>query len=249
MDIKFILGRPKYDIKKIDYLDSRYNDEPYYLTLLAPHLGNDGKIISYKEIDNDNVVKMYRNTGEGYIIIIQHIFRLMYIPFFDLGRLLSIHDLLKREDLEMLLIHIGNVVNRSINKEIRAENKEKGKELRESINSFLLLHEQESKTQPPQKDETTTLWFKVGLMFAKGEISLNITDHLNTTYPKLSKKLGNTSYRGYIEATIKNYNKSNTDKNLFYKITKPQQIIDYCRDNNIKVCKTFLDKFNKIELP
>lgn len=93
---------------------------------------------------------------------------------------------------------------------------------------------------------TKRYWFITGLEFAKGNISLKITDHLNTNYRQLAISLGNKNYRNYIEGTIKNYKENNTDKNLFYSKKNPQQIIDYCKENDIKVCDAFIDKFNNI---
>lgn len=97
------------------------------------------------------------------------------------------------------------------------------------------------------KYPTNKYWFITGLEFAKGNISLEITDHLNTNYRRLAISLGNENYRNYIEGTIKNFTENNTDKNLFLSKEKPQLLINYCKKENIEVCQAFVDKFNSIK--
>jgi len=97
------------------------------------------------------------------------------------------------------------------------------------------------------KYPTDKYWFIVGLEFAKGKISLDIKNQ-NKPPNKIATKLGNKNYRPYIACTItNNSNGDNKSKNLFYSTDKPQQIIDYCKENSIDISKEFLDKFDNIK--
>ena len=91
------------------------------------------------------------------------------------------------------------------------------------------------------------IWFKVGLKFAKGEISLDRNQNdsysklARVYFPKLNTKSGNSS-RPYINASITGVK---DDKNIFYSETKLQSIIDYCKSNKIDICQSFKDNISE----
>lgn len=149
MNIKFIKTDPRdtIEVTKLEYIDELENDRAYYLSLCGGELEWEvGRIVTFDEAFEG---KSIHKTGEVYIWIVQHIFKIINIPYFDLVHLLKIHDLLNENDLKLLLIHTNNAVNRS-NKNEMIENKEKAKELKERINELLLLN----KNEPQQKTKT-----------------------------------------------------------------------------------------------
>jgi hypothetical protein len=94
-----------------------------------------------------------------------------------------------------------------------------------------------------EKINTDSLWFKVGLFFANGQISQLIENYKNITMPNftaISKELGNTNYRPYISESINNTNIS--DKNIFSNNRKVQAIIKYCEINNIIISDDFKNR-------
>lgn len=110
-----------------------------------------------------------------------------------------------------------------------------------------------NQTSEPQQPETvkpdevykTQLLFKVGLLFAKGEMNKYFTVNskgktvMNNgfTAPKIAKELGNESYNKYILATINNYtpDKENGSKNIFNSFDMMSKIITHCEAENITV--------------
>lgn len=119
------------------------------------------------------------------------------------------------------------------------------------------LIEQENnkiETNKPNEDYKTTLWFKVGLLFAKGEMNKYFTVNGNNetimkdgfTVPKIAKELGDKRYNKTILATINNYphNNPNGSKNIFNSRDKMSKIIAHCEAENINV-----DPYFKSRLP
>jgi len=91
-----------------------------------------------------------------------------------------------------------------------------------------------------EKINIDSLWFKVGLFFANGQISKLIENYKNFTMPnfrEISRELGNINYRPYISESINNTNIS--DKNIFSNNRKVQAIIKYCEINNIIISEDF----------
>ena len=94
-----------------------------------------------------------------------------------------------------------------------------------------------------EKINIDSLWFKVGLFFANGQISQLIGNYKNITMPNftaISKELGNINYRPYISESINNTNIS--DKNIFSNNRKVQAIIKYCEINNIIISEDFKNR-------
>ena len=95
---------------------------------------------------------------------------------------------------------------------------------------------QPSKTQEIHKDKN---WFKVGLLFATGEMD-NLMKQFNMNATKVAQHLDSKSYRPYISESISNTN--TTDKNIFSKPEKLKIIYRHCIENDIPMVDSFKDK-------
>ncbi len=132
---------------------------------------------------------------------------------------------------------------------------------RKSIKEQLKIDRLKNKQNPPQQTETSKpdmvyknqYLFKVGLLFATGEMNKYFTVNsihatvMNSNYtaPKIAKELGNDSYNKYILASINNYtDKENGNKNIFNSLDMMTKIILHCETENIPV-----DAYFKSRLP
>jgi hypothetical protein len=91
---------------------------------------------------------------------------------------------------------------------------------------------------------TKKIWFKVGLLFANGEMDKLLKKHDNV-YTQIAKELNNISYRPYISDSMGTNTAS--DKNIFKSEKRIITIHDYCIQNKIIMSKIFLDKYNAIK--
>src|SRR5699024_566696 len=101
--------------------------------------------------------------------------------------------------------------------------------------------------QLKEKPYPDTVWFRVGIKFATGEMDKfydnNYTGIKNEySAPKIAKEIGISNAEKYILATLNNYTKTNVDKNIFANPHKIKTIIGYCKAENIELCQSFLDK-------
>lgn len=103
----------------------------------------------------------------------------------------------------------------------------------------------------PEDKFTSTIWFKVGLLFAKGELNQYSNSNKSGfkkgySALKVAKELGNKSYEKYILATINNYPSDNVngDKNIYNSKDKMDKIIVHCNENQVIV-----DDYFKSKLP
>ena len=102
------------------------------------------------------------------------------------------------------------------------------------------------------KPESERNWFKVGLLFASGEMEtlkkqfkVGPNNVINCT--GLAKKLYGKNYEGfksYISESIKN-DKIN-DKNIFSDSEKLLKIYNHCINNKIKMTDTFINAYKKL---
>jgi len=86
-----------------------------------------------------------------------------------------------------------------------------------------------------------TIWFKVGLLFATGEMEV-LLKKFDNKYLKIAKFLNNLSYEKYILASHTNYKVTNTDKNIYYTKDKMEKIIKHCNENNIDITDDFISR-------
>lgn len=95
----------------------------------------------------------------------------------------------------------------------------------------------------------STFWFKVGLLFAKGELNKyynsNKTGFKNRySAPKVAKEIGLEDAEKNILATINNYplDNVNADKNIYNSKDKMDKIIKHCNENQITIDDYFLSR-------
>ena len=86
-------------------------------------------------------------------------------------------------------------------------------------------------------------WFKVGLLFATGEMDL-LKEYNSTKIAK--EKFGKNfkGFRPYISSS--RYNQRKSDKNIFSSKKKMRDIIDYCNKHKITIAKSFMNEFQSI---
>lgn len=150
MNVKYLKTDPSdsINIKKLKYINEVKDNRAYYLPLIGGELEWEiGRIVTHDELFKGR--SLY-DSGEVYIWVVQHIFRLMNVPLFDLGIMLKIHELNNTTDLRLLKIHIHNATNRS-KLEDKEENQTKGNNLKERINEIIEFIELEL----PQTYNTT----------------------------------------------------------------------------------------------
>ena len=85
-------------------------------------------------------------------------------------------------------------------------------------------------------------WFKIGLLFANGEMDKLLLKH-NTNFTAIAKELGNKNYRPYISESQSKSNEN--DKNIFSDNSKLKEIADYCVEQKITICPSFESYYNK----
>nr|WP_315144489.1 hypothetical protein [uncultured Flavobacterium sp.] len=113
---------------------------------------------------------------------------------------------------------------------------------------------QQTETIKPDEKYKTQSLFKVGLLFAKGEMNKYFSVNgknatvMNSGYtaPKIANELGNESLKKWILASINNYtpDKENGNKNIFNSLDMMTKIISHCEAENIPV-----DDYFKSRLP
>ena len=97
----------------------------------------------------------------------------------------------------------------------------------------------------PKNNHEQTLWFRVGLLFATGEIE-KLIEIYSSNATQISISLGNKSFRPYITESISKSTVGN--KNIFSNRNKMQKITDYCKKHNIIVTPEFLKELNNNKL-
>ena len=94
-------------------------------------------------------------------------------------------------------------------------------------------------TDNHSKDATEFLWFKVGLLFANGEMDSLIEESKCENIPNfsaISRKLENINCRPYISES---YYSKNNRKNIFLSKSKVSYLEKYCKENNIPIVESF----------
>lgn len=105
--------------------------------------------------------------------------------------------------------------------------------------------QQETKEDTPTKKAATqNLWFKIGLLFATGEMNKLLEEH-NRNTTQIAKALKDTSYRPYISETLSNTNTN--DKNIYSSSKKMQEIIKHCENEKIDITADFVNQYNLIK--
>ena len=90
-----------------------------------------------------------------------------------------------------------------------------------------------------QKNYCEYSWFKIGVLFATGEIN-TLLEQNNFNSTKVAELLGNKNLRPHISDSLGSNLKS--DKNIFSSHDKMSKIINYCKENNISIIPDFIKK-------
>lgn len=124
------------------------------------------------------------------------------------------------------------------------------KELCGEINGKLNPSKQPETVKPDEVYKTQNL-FKVGLLFANGEMNKYYTvNKLNEFVPKdglsplkIAKQLGNSSFEKYILASKNNYKTGeNKSKNIFNNLDMMKNIIEHCKAEKIEIDPYFMSR-------
>lgn len=119
------------------------------------------------------------------------------------------------------------------------------------LNKIMNQHRQ---TEAVNSDEVykNQILFKVGLLFATGEMNEYLTINgsnkelvsKNGLSPlKIANKLGNSSFEKYILASKNNYKTGeNKVKNIFNNLDMMNKIINHCKAENIEVDPYFMSR-------
>lgn len=117
---------------------------------------------------------------------------------------------------------------------------------------FTFLNNRLNRKEPIEvKDKHNENWFVIGLLFATGEMDV-LLKQFDRNYTQIAKHLkpntpeGKEPYKGirpYISQSANNT--TDTDKNIFSRPNKIQEIQKYCIDNNIEMT----DHFKNLKQP
>lgn len=108
------------------------------------------------------------------------------------------------------------------------------------LKSFALKLNKELKKNNTKDPKESRLWFKVGILFANGDMDKLLIKHKVGTmanYSAIASELGDKSLRPYISQSLSFSN--STDKNIFSKKAKIDYIISYCKSKSITVVDSF----------
>lgn len=111
-------------------------------------------------------------------------------------------------------------------------------------NEFRKSHSEDKNSIKNYKE---TIWFKVGLLFANGEIETLKTTFNNNCTQFAKSKFGENanSYRVYISESFSE--NAESKKNIFNSPDKVKKIYNYCVEENIVIIESFKNKYNSIK--
>jgi len=101
--------------------------------------------------------------------------------------------------------------------------------------------------EKPTKNQTQLNWFKVGLLFATGEIE-NLFKQHESNFTQIAKSRFGSSWksnRPYISETYNNTSTNN--KNIWSSKTKVKLLYDYCFENSLEMSDAFLNQYKGIK--
>lgn len=113
-----------------------------------------------------------------------------------------------------------------------------GLKTEEELNTFIKNGTTFTYNTSDKKDATSQNWFKIGLLFANGEMEKLLKEYSQNA-TKIAQHLGNKNgYRPYISESI-GINKQTAQKSIFSNKSKMEAIIKHCNENNIPVISSF----------
>ena len=101
-----------------------------------------------------------------------------------------------------------------------------------------------SNTEKIKKNEDKN-WFKVGLLFATGEIT-DLLKKFENNATQIAKHKGNISFRPHITESLGN-SKKTSSQSIYYP-DKFKVVYNHCKENNIKMTIDFEAYYTEIEL-
>jgi hypothetical protein len=109
--------------------------------------------------------------------------------------------------------------------------------------------EKKNTDEVKKKNHQEEIWFKVGLLFASGEI-YRIHKENNKEFRKTAKAIGNVNLRQIISNTLNHdasqYGKKNS-RNIFLSMEKMTVIINHCKENRITIDERFMANYNTLQ--
>lgn len=99
--------------------------------------------------------------------------------------------------------------------------------------------ESEKKIAKTQKNYCEYFWFKIGVLFATGEM-LNLLEQNDFNATKVAELLGNKNLRPYISDSLGS--NLDSDKNIFSSHDKMIKIISYCEEKEFLIAPDFISK-------
>lgn len=99
--------------------------------------------------------------------------------------------------------------------------------------------ESEKKIAKTQKNYCEYSWFKIGVLFATGEMS-NLLEQNDFNATKVAELLGNKNLRPYISDSLGS--NLDSDKNIFSSHDKMIKIISYCEEKEFLIAPDFISK-------
>lgn len=92
------------------------------------------------------------------------------------------------------------------------------------------------------EDKKDYLWFKVGLVFATGEV-FQLYEEEGGNFTNLAKRISKSKYKSYRPYISESWNNSTpSDKNIFSNSKKIDAIIKFCHKKGIKISDSFLSR-------
>lgn len=93
------------------------------------------------------------------------------------------------------------------------------------------------------EQEINLPWFKVGLLFASGEIKNYSLKTMSAS--EIAKANNVPGGEKYILGTVNSYK---TDKDIYYSEKKMRLLFEYCKTNNLPIDNEFSDKLKALEI-
>jgi hypothetical protein len=120
----------------------------------------------------------------------------------------------------------------------------------ENLNTIIrfLKEETEALALPPQPDYSKLIWFKVGLLFATGEMDA-LKQKFNGSAAKIAGAISPENKSGYRPYISESFGIGKGVKNIFNSTNKLKIIYSYCQQNDIAMCDSFIAKYNAFPSP
>lgn len=199
-------------------------------------------------------------VNDDKLVYLKHLIDKIKLESFEFNNK-SLFDLLKYYliDTNILDFNKNKPLKELLNKKFKSvsgfENLNKLKDLHREYYKYLLNFERDKifkhinelieplKSENEYSDEKykSENWFKIGLLFANGEMS-SLLKKYKSNCTQIAKHLGNEKgLRPYITESI-GTNLKNSNKSIFSNRDKMKKIISHCKENKIPVIQSFIDR-------